>query len=1124
MSISLFALSGAFIAVSSGVMAFVMFVFGRNRLHVLWGFFCISVLVWGIGGYFIGTTQDPAQAFFWWKVTHVGIALIPVLFLHFVYVFLKKKGEMFVWLLYAVACIFAVTLFSSDLLVAHVRLVFGTFYYDSPPGLLYPLFTLYFFGLTLWSHFLLYQGYHAGILQLDETDRNRIKYFFLGMLISFAGGSFSFLPVYGIDIYPVTNFAVTLYPIIIGYAILRHQLFNIKAATAQGLVFLLWMFIGVRFLVSQSKEDFIVNGALFVGVVVLGIFLIRSIGKEISARELIETQEKELEKTNAQLRELDKQKSEFLSFASHQLRTPLTAIKWSAAAMKDGTFGAIPEPLREPIQTIFEESALMALFINDYLNVSRIEQGSMEYRFVPTDLGLVLRSAVSELEAGIKAKGLTITLEVGEERTMVWADPSKLTQVFTNLIDNALKYTPQGGIGISLHKKDGKAHVEIKDTGIGMDHDTLKKVFDKFVRGENAKQVNNAGSGLGLFIVKTFVQVHKGSIQIESEGLGKGTMFILEFPLLIHTQSAPPAAARRGFSLIEVLVAASIFLILGVGLYTIGTGAVRGVRIYRQTAVVATLADKYMEIARNLPYSKVGTLNGNPAGPLPDLLNAASVAYDNATYQVYYVVTYVSDSSDTVPQNDYKQVKLYIKDPVSGRTTSFVTTITPKGLTSASGGALSLQVFDSVGQPVPNAALTIVNTATTPPINLTRTTDNQGVWVEVGLPTSTASYHIVATKSGYSSDQTYPSTGGNPNPAKPDSTVAGGAVTGISFSIDHTSALTLQTVDQSCQPISGVGLNLRGSKLVGTPNVIKFSGSYTTDPTGLVSLNPLEWDNYTPTVSTPSYMVYGSSPIQQINLLPGTTQLATLILGPATQNSLLVIVKDASTGNPIEGASVALSDASLGFTANKFTAGSVLYQQDWSGGAGQGNMLAANKYYQDDGNIDTAALPTGVRLKTVGGVYVPTGSLISSTFDTGTASTSYTTLTWNPTSQSASTSLSFQIATNNDNATWNFLGPDGTAATYYTTPGTMLSTAHNNMRYLRYQAFLGTTATSATPVLSNVTVNYVAGCFAPGQAMFAGLTGDTGYSLTVGMSGYQTQTISSISINGNNVLQVGLSQ
>jgi hypothetical protein len=305
--------------------------------------------------------------------------------------------------------------------------------------------------------------------------------------------------------------------------------------------------------------------------------------------------------------------------------------------------------------------------------------------------------------------------------------------------------------------------------------------------------------------------------------------------------------------------------------------------------------------------------------------------------------------------------------------------------------------------------------------------------------------------------------------------------------------------------------------------VLKFSNTYSTNASGIISLNPLEWDTYTPGIVS-GYMIYGSSPIQQINILPNVTQTANLILGPVTANSLLFIVKDAATNNPLEGATVELKNVGLSYDTTKFTAGSTLYQQDWTGGSGQGNMSVTNKYFADDGNIDTLTLPTGVRLLKSLGNYRASGELTSSSFDTGTASTSYTTLTWNPPSQNASTSLSFQIATNNDNATWNFVGPDGTASTYYTTPGMTVSASNNNTRYARYKAFLLTASSTITPVLSNVTINYVSGCFSPGQTMFAGLQANNNYQAILSMPGYQTQTISNINISCYNVLQVLLSQ
>jgi hypothetical protein len=590
---------------------------------------------------------------------------------------------------------------------------------------------------------------------------------------------------------------------------------------------------------------------------------------------------------------------------------------------------------------------------------------------------------------------------------------------------------------------------------------------------------------------------------------------------------------HRGFSLITTMIAVAIFAMLGIAAYDLSITSTRALHAYREKEDVAALADQYLEVARNLPYSEIGTISGNPHGVLADQPNELTIRYNSTIYDLYYAVNYIDDPADgtiasgTDPApDDYKQVKVYVKNPQDGLVVPFETTVVPQGLEGlASGGALSLQVINADGLPVPGASLTITNSSVSPAINVTRTANSQGDWIEVGLPDSSNSYHIVATKSGYSSDQTYPSSIADPNPAKSDATISNGQVTALSFAIDQQSSLTVNTVDQTCQPISGVGLKLQGTKLIGTsPDVYKFSNTYSSNGSGQVVLNPIEWDTYTPSITSSSYMIYGSSPIQQIDLLPGTAQASTLVLGPSTQNSLLVIVKDASTGNPIQGASVELSRTSPSYDTTQLTAGSILYQNDWSGGPGQSDFSVANEYASDDGNVDTQTLPTGARLRNIAGQYVSSGSLVSSSFDTGTASTSYTTLFWNPTSQTASTSVEFQVATDNDDATWNFVGPDGTASTYYTTPGTTINAAQSGNRYLRYKMFLSSVSTSTTPVISNVTVNYVSGCASPGQAMFAGLTSGTNYTITVSMAGYQTQTIGSVSISGYNSLQVQLSQ
>jgi signal transduction histidine kinase len=326
------------------------------------------------------------------------------------------------------------------------------------------------------------------------------------------------------------------------YAITEYQLFNIKVLLTQALIIVIDIVLFAKLFQETSANARALDGVVLLFMLVLGYFLVRSVKNEVLQRELIETQEKELEQSNVRLRELDKQKTEFLSFASHQLRTPLTAIKWSAAAILDGTYGELPGHLEDPIRTIFSQSTLMAVFINDYLNVSRIEQGKMEYRFVPVNLLQTVEDATKELRGAVADRGLTLTMEPTEDRPMVWADPDKLTQVLTNIMDNAMKYTLKGSITISLKRmqKEGKVRVIVADTGIGMDEATLHAVFSKFTRGDNAKQINSTGSGLGLFIVKTFIEAHHGTISIESDGIGRGSRFIIELPLLVQSSSTAP--------------------------------------------------------------------------------------------------------------------------------------------------------------------------------------------------------------------------------------------------------------------------------------------------------------------------------------------------------------------------------------------------------------------------------------------------------------------------------------------------------------------------------------------------------------------------------------------------------
>jgi hypothetical protein len=257
------------------------------------------------------------------------------------------------------------------------------------------------------------------------------------------------------------------------------------------------------------------------------------------------------------------------------------------------------------------------------------------------------------------------------------------------------------------------------------------------------------------------------------------------------------------------------------------------------------LALNYLEIVKNMPYSQVGTQNGNPAGDLADQYAPIPAKIEAFNYQIYYEVTYIDDpsdgtallSTDSAP-NDYKQVKMKVQNMTTGKITTFATNIVPKGLEISTGGALLVNVINSQGVPVSGANVHIDFPTSSPyTIQLDRTTDAEGRVLELDLPVGVNSYRIVVTKAGYSSDQTYPVTALNPNPAKPDATIALGQVTAITFSIDLLSNLNIWTLDNTCQGIGGVGVNVRGDKLIGeNPNVYKFNNNYYSSASGLIDL------------------------------------------------------------------------------------------------------------------------------------------------------------------------------------------------------------------------------------------------------------------------------------------------
>lgn len=575
---------------------------------------------------------------------------------------------------------------------------------------------------------------------------------------------------------------------------------------------------------------------------------------------------------------------------------------------------------------------------------------------------------------------------------------------------------------------------------------------------------------------------------------------------------------RAGSSLIDVVIAIAIIALLFSAIYAVYFSLIDSITsIESRTAASQALAAT-LEVIRGLPYDQVGTVGGIPAGVIPQ--NQTSTI-GNFLFNIKTTIRNIDDPfdgsiggtpNDTAPA-DYKQVTMEVSCLTCTKFApfQFTTTVAPKNLeNTAITGSLFVNVFDAAGVGVGGATVHVVNASVTPAIDLTDTTNASGSLQLVGVATSTQKYQITVSKNGYSSEKTYTlGDAGNPNPVKPHATIASQSVTSISFAIDRVSTLALSATDNLCVPIANQSIALAGAKIIGTsPDVLKFSTTTATDASGVATMQNLEWDTYAIAVSSSTYDLSGMSLPTPLTINPSTTNSLGITLQVPARPTVQVFATDTDTGAPVAGATVTLSKS--GFSQTSVTGHSTTGHTSWTGGS----------YISQSGTVDAQNTPGALTIQATGGVY-PTSTiawLISNTIDTASASSSFYTLLWTG-SQPAQTAVQFQVAANNDNATWNFTGPTG-ASSYYTAASSTISGLDGN-RYIRYKVFLTTNNENVTPQVDSVTFEFSGVCVPSGAAVFNSLPTGT-YTVTTAATGYTTAT-SSISVSSNSWQQVNVS-
>lgn len=500
-----------------------------NRLFLLW---IVLALAWMISNYLENVLMLPSE----WRelflrVDFASAIIAAGIILAFTMVFVRREVSVRKLAIFmAPAIILSFLSFSSWLLARVFFAETGEIQFKEGP-----IFAVY--GLVLLAYF----GFSCVLM---IRGRRHATPAMRAQMTSVAAGLLAFTivsttvnlflqNVLSVEWFRIGVYSMIFFVIGVAWAIARHQFLRVRFVIVEILLLGVLATLVTRTILSRDLKEGIVNIVTFVVLVVLGFAMIRSFLTEDRQRVELEHLAEELTTKNVELKAMDQSKSEFLSIASHELRTPMSVIKGYLSLIMEGAYGPVSKPMRDRVEQIYSMNERLVHMIGNLLNLSRIEKGKIEYTCSRIQVEPMLHQVMEELSYKGAERSIKLELaHVDGELPYVCADADKLREVFSNLIDNAIKYSQNGTVVVSTRKEPAGDFVTIsvKDNGIGMTEDEAKKLFTKYYRTENAKKTTTSGIGLGLYICFSFVKDMGGKLWIEQTVAGHGTTFAVRIP------------------------------------------------------------------------------------------------------------------------------------------------------------------------------------------------------------------------------------------------------------------------------------------------------------------------------------------------------------------------------------------------------------------------------------------------------------------------------------------------------------------------------------------------------------------------------------------------------------------
>ncbi len=515
-------------SLASFLLGFLVLFENRNSyLNKLFFLLTVSAGIWSLGLFIIhGPVMLPESEMLGARMAFVGASLLPVCFLFLTLVFPsvnKKPHPLVNGVLTLLGLFFVYLSVGTDLIVNEivktsllgVEVVYGSFYY---------FFGAFFLGGMIGGFSILLRKY----FEASGVEKKQLKWFLIGSVLAFTGGVVTnlFIPL----VIQETPFSALgglfllflIFPVF--YSITKYGLFNVKVITTELLVFILWFVLLLRMVISEDIEDILLSGLLFLAVFVIGVFLIKSVIKEVYHREKIEKLARQLEASNQQQENL-------IRFITHQVKGALTKTRNVFSMILEGSYGEISDDIKYVAKESFRADTETVSMIENILQAANFKNGTIEFFKEEVDMKDLVQGVVNDSKRIAEGKGLDFHFKTdpGKDHTVI-GDKEKLKHAVNNIIDNAIKYTSEGSVEMSVGVTGDEVAFTVTDTGVGISQSDKKRLFTVGGHGKRSQNINVDSTGYGLYITKAIVEGHNGRIEVDSAGEGKGSRFVMFIP------------------------------------------------------------------------------------------------------------------------------------------------------------------------------------------------------------------------------------------------------------------------------------------------------------------------------------------------------------------------------------------------------------------------------------------------------------------------------------------------------------------------------------------------------------------------------------------------------------------